>query len=80
MKHIKKTLAFLAQQSNLPTLYRLQGYCKAKKYHFYMYNHCVNIENLITYIKITDKNDKEIASQSVNIKTWHPVKTIEQYC
>lgn len=80
MKYIKKTLEFLSKQSYLPSFYRLQGYCNAKGYHFYVYNHCINDEGLINYIRITDKNNNEIASEFVNIRVWNPVKKIEQYC
>lgn len=80
MEFIEKSLKKLKEKANLPTLYRLQGYCLGKGYHFYMYNHCTNNDYLIDYIRISDKKDKTIATASVDIPTWTKVATETQYC
>ena len=56
MEFIEKSLKKLKEKANLPTLYRLQGYCLGKGYHFYMYNHCTNNDYLINHIRISDNN------------------------
>lgn len=80
MEFIEKSLKKLKEKANLPTLYRLQGYCLGKGYHFYMYNHCTNNDYLINQIKICDKRGKTIATRSVNIPTWTKVDVETQYC
>lgn len=80
MEFIEKSLKKLKEKANLPTLYRLQGYCLGKGYHFYMYNHCVNNDYLINHIRISDKKDKTIATASVEIHTWTKINTETQYC
>lgn len=80
MEFITKSLKALKQKANLPTLYRLQGYCKAKGYHFYMYNGCTNNDYKISQIKISDKNNKTLATASVDIPTWSKIETEMQYC
>jgi len=80
MEFIKKSLEKLKEKANLPTLYRLQGYCLGKGYHFYMYNHCTNNDYLINHIRISDKKDKTIATASVDIHTWTKIATETQYC
>lgn len=80
MEFITKSLKALNQKANLPTLYRLQGYCKAKGYHFYMYNCCTNNDYKISRIKINDKKDNFLATANVDIPMWYKIETEVQYC
>jgi hypothetical protein len=77
---IEKSLEELKEKANLTILHRLQGYCLAKGYHFYMYNHCANNDYLINFIRIRDKKYYTIATASVDIHTRTKIDTETQYC
>lgn len=69
MIYIKNALKIIKKYKDIPTLYRLQGYCIAKKYHFFTFNEYKDFKN-ITNIIISNENNEILYKTKTLLPTY----------